>query len=200
KMANTPKLSLFSLADEEMIKEIERKFSKEELNIYSALKKINTLKTSSVGRLFDAVASLLGICEHNSYEGEAAILLEDLIKDYDIKTCKSYCSVSENGNIPTKLLLKNLYSDLINGTTKDKIAINFLFTLGSVVFQIADRHHCKKIAFSGGVFQNTTLIDILKEMAKNEYTLFFNSNLSPNDENISFGQMMYYLNCIKKQD
>jgi hydrogenase maturation protein HypF len=44
------------------------------------------------------------------------------------------------------------------------------------------------------------LIDILKEMAKNEYTLFFNSNLSPNDENISFGQMMYYLNCIKKQD
>lgn len=200
KMANTPKISLFSLADEEMIKEIESKFSKEELNIYSALKKINTLKTSSVGRLFDAVASLLGICERNTYEGEAAILLEDLIKDYDLKTCRSYCSVSENGNIPTKLLLKTLYSDLINGTSKDKIAVNFLFTLASVVFQIADRHLCKKIAFSGGVFQNTTLIDILKEMAKNQYTLFFNSNLSPNDENISFGQMMYYLNDIKEQD
>ncbi|HZJ36603.1 MAG TPA: carbamoyltransferase HypF [Gillisia sp.] len=200
KMANTPKLSLFSLADEEMIKEIEGKFSEEELNIYSALKKINTLKTSSVGRLFDAVASLLNICEGNTYEGEAAVLLENLIKNYDLKTCRSYCSVSENGNIPTKLLLKNIYSDLINGTSKDKIAINFLFTLVSVVFQIADRHHCKKIALSGGVFQNTTLIDILKEIAKNEYTLFFNSNLSPNDENISFGQMMYYLNCIKEQD
>jgi len=188
------------LADEEMLKEIEGKFSKEELNIYAALKKINTLKTSSVGRLFDAVASLLSICECNTYEGEAAILLENLIVDYDLKACKSYCSVSENGNIPTRLLLKNIYFDLINGTSKDKIAVNFLFTLGSVVFQIADRHHCKKIALSGGVFQNTTLIDLLKEMAKNEYTLLFNSNLSPNDENVSFGQMMYYLNCIKKQD
>jgi hydrogenase maturation protein HypF len=50
------------------------------------------------------------------------------------------------------------------------------------------------MALSGGVFQNTMLIDILKKKAENKYTLFFNCNLSPNDENISFGQIMYYLN------
>ena len=64
---------------------------------------------------------------------------------------------------------------------------------------MAELQETKQIAFSGGVFQNTVLIDMLKEMAKNDYKLFFNRNLSPNDENISYGQIMYYLN-VKEQD
>lgn len=194
KMAQLPKLSLFSLADDEMKTKIESKFSKSEIAVYTALKKINNLKTSSVGRLFDAVASLIDVCDVNSFEGEAAILLENKINNYDLKRCKKYCSVSENGNIPTQLFLKNIYSDWIGGVSKEHVAINFLYTLASLVFDIAGRHHYTNIAFSGGVFQNTTLIDMLKEMAGDEYKLFFNNNLAPNDENISFGQVMCYLN------
>jgi hydrogenase maturation protein HypF len=52
------------------------------------------------------------------------------------------------------------------------------------------------LAFSGGVFQNTVLIDMIKEMAKNDYELFFNINLAPNDENVSYGQIMYHLNGV----
>ncbi|MDZ4147753.1 MAG: carbamoyltransferase HypF [Flavobacteriaceae bacterium] len=194
KMAKLPKLSLLSLADESMDETIANKFSKAERNIYSALKKSNTLKTSSVGRLFDAVASLLNICDVNSYEGEAAILLENRINAYDLKKCKTYCSISADGNIPTQILLKNLFTDWKNGASKEQVITNFLYTLASLVFEMADRHHHTNIAFSGGVFQNTTLIDMLIEIAKGKYKLFFNSNLAPNDENISFGQAMCYLN------
>ena len=197
KMAKEPKLSLLSLSDENMQSVLNEKFSKEELAIYQSIKKVNKLKTSSVGRLFDAVASLLNICDTNTYEGEAAILLENQIIDYDLDICKSYCTVSNDDTIPTKLLLKNLYIDLKDGEDKETVIINFLYTLASIIYQAANRKSIKEIAFSGGVFQNTVLIDMLKEMAQNKYKLYFNRNLAPNDENISYGQIMYYLNCSK---
>ncbi|MEN8186629.1 MAG: carbamoyltransferase HypF [Bacteroidota bacterium] len=193
KMANEPRISLLSLADEEI--EIVNKFSKDELNIYQSLKKRNKLKTSSVGRLFDAVASLLDICDYNTYEGEAAILLENQTTDYDLATCTSYCVNCESEFILTKSIVRNIYFDLKKGTHKKQVIRNFIFTLATVILQIAKKNKINKIALSGGVFQNTTLIDMLKELNRNEHELFFNRRLAPNDENISFGQMMYYLNC-----
>ncbi len=56
----------------------------------------------------------------------------------------------------------------------------------------------QKIALSGGVFQNTVLIDMVKELSENKFELFFNRNLAPNDENISFGQLMYFTLYGKK--
>ncbi|GGK27976.1 carbamoyltransferase [Yeosuana aromativorans] len=194
KMSKEPRLSLFSLADEEIEGHCSKQFSKEEWKVYKTLKKKNTLKTSSVGRLFDAVASLLNICHNNTYEGEAAILLENYVTDYSIENCKLYCSALEHSQIPTKTLLMNLYEDFKRGASKSDVIVNFIYTLANLVFQVADLQNLNHIALSGGVFQNTMLIDMLKNIAKNDYTLYFNCNLSPNDENISHGQMMYYLN------
>ena len=161
--------------------------------------KLNSqLKTSSVGSLFDVVASLLGVCDLNTYEGEAAILFENYIVEYDINDCISYGSVLDNGLIPTKELFHNLYLDFKKGNSKENIIINFFYTLASLVFQFAKKYHYKHIAFSGGVFQNTTLIDMIKEIGEEEYKLYLNINLAPNDENISFGQIMYYLKCSNK--
>ena len=195
KMAKEPRLSFFSLADKSMKTELSNKFNDRELAIYLSIKKKNELKTSSVGRLFDAVASLLNICDQNSYEGEAAILLENSIRDFDLEKCTAYATLTETGKLPTQLLFLNLYSDLKNGEDREIIVANFLYTLASLVYQVADNHGIKAIAFSGGVFQNTVLVDMLIEMAKNHYILYFNRNLSPNDENISFGQINHYLYC-----
>lgn len=200
KMSKEPKLSLLSLANDDMQAVLSAKFSETEIAIYQSIKKNNKLKTSSVGRLFDAVASLLDICDINTYEGEAAILLENYIISYDLADCKLYCSVLENNSIPTKDLFYNLYLDFKNGNSKKNVIANFLFTLATIIFQIADKHNLKNIAFSGGVFQNTTLIDMIKEIGENNYKIYFNRNLAPNDENISYGQIMYYLYCMKHKN
>ena len=196
KMSKEPKLSMLSLSIDEMQSVLEEKFSSEELAIYQSLKEKNKLKTSSVGRLFDAVASLLNICDINTYEGEAAILIENYITDYNLDDCKSYCVNLKDGLVPTEELFYNLFLDYKKGNSKEKVIVNFLFTLASLVYRIADKHNLKTIAFSGGVFQNTTLIDMVKEIGDAKYRLYFNRNLAPNDENISFGQIMYYLNCM----
>jgi hydrogenase maturation protein HypF len=195
KMSREPRLSLLSLADDNMQEMLSEKFTEQELKIYESVRKTNKLKTSSVGRLFDAVASLLGICDYNTYEGEAAILLENCVGQYDLKACISYTSLTETGNIPVKALLNNLFADYYEGLDRERIIANFLHTLASLVFEMANKHEISSIAFSGGVFQNTTLIDMLIELAGNRFKLYFNRNLSPNDENISFGQLNYYLYC-----
>mgnify|MGYP001011920999 CR=1 FL=1 len=100
--------------------------------------------------------------------------------------------------IPTETIFENLFLDVKNGNSVENITINFLYTLATLIFQVAKFQNIKKIACSGGVFQNTVLIDMLIEIANDEYKLYFNHKVSPNDENISFGQLMYYVHCLEK--
>ena len=196
KMAKEPRLSLLSLASEEMYPFLKTKFTENELKIYQSLLKSNQLKTSSVGRLFDAVASLLNITDFNSYEGEAAILLENTVIDYNLKTCKSY--LDENSiEIDPKEILNNLLIDFQNGTSIENCISNFLYTLANAILKVAKLNNFEHVACSGGVFQNTIVIDMLVELAQNKIKLYFHKAVSPNDENCSFGQIVYYLNITK---
>ena len=197
KMSTEPRISLLALASAKMSSILEEKFTTKELRSYRYLKSQNKLKTSSVGRLFDAVASLLNITDFNSYEGEAAILLENLISSYNLNECKSYCE-STSKEFSAKEIVQNIYKDVLKGVSKEKIITNFLFTLANIILDFSKVKDYNKIALSGGVFQNTILVDMLIELAPKELKLYFHKDLSPNDENISFGQMMYYLNIELK--
>ena len=104
--------------------------------------------------------------------------------------------INESGYPDGTMLLEAIIADLKTNTSISLILSKFHFTLASLILDIARKGHFSKIACNGGVFQNTTLVDFLIELAGNEFELFFNVNLAPNDENISFGQMAYYLKLI----
>ena len=180
---------------------IKEKFSKTEWNIYQKLVKSSSLKSTSIGRLFDAVASIILGIDKQTYEGEAAMQLESAAYSYfRAHNFTNYYSYLKEEQIPPNfiaLLLQNITLDLEKGFQQDFIAAKFHISLAHYITIIAKQQSQKfgiqKVVFSGGVFQNQWLVELILSFMDDDFELFFHKQLSPNDENISFGQLMYYL-------
>ncbi|QYH37893.1 carbamoyltransferase HypF [Algoriphagus sp. NBT04N3] len=198
KMAKEPRLSLLSMLPDGEKQIAEKKFSKTEWKVYLKMLENNPLKTSSVGRLFDGVASLLGIIDVTSYEGEAAMLLENQAKKYVGNNEVDFLEGVVFENIPTKTIIQNIHQAMVDGFSIPRLAHSFIHTLALVIFKIAAQHNFSIIACSGGVFQNSILVEkLIKLGGDSKINIKFNRILSSNDENISFGQFSYYQH-IKK--
>ena len=204
KMVREPRLSALSICNNVTGSDVllQSKFTETEWNLYKKiLQSENQIECSSMGRIFDAVASLLNVCDKQSYEGEAAMYVQKLAENYfesnDYAMLESYFSTGAHlRRIPTETLFTGIVNDILKKKNFDFIAAKFHFSLVHIVEIAAANLQIKKIAFSGGVFQNTLLVDMLeKQMNKKE--LYFNSKLSANDENISFGQLVYVNSKIK---
>jgi len=184
---------------------LKAKFSPAEWNNYQALIHSTALFTSSVGRIFDAVASLLDVCDKQTYEGEAAMYLQALAEEY----------VEENGfamagsyfqpeahyyRIPTASLLQGILMDLQHSVPRKYIAAKFHYSLVCLVGTVAKNTGTERICFTGGVFQNALLVDWIHYRYDREYTLYFHQHLPPNDENISLGQLVYFEHKITTQE
>ena len=200
KMPKEPRIAALSACWEVMgaAQFLKEKFSDTEWSIYNRiLNKKNPLQTSSVGRIFDAVASLLGILDKQTYEGEAALQLEQIatqyFKQHGLNFTSSYFTKKPTYlTVPTKSLMTKIIKDLQEGQSKAFIAAKFHYSLIKLVETIATTLKIKKIAFSGGVFQNGLLVDLIIHHLSTNFELFFQQQLSPNDENISFGQLVCY--------
>jgi hydrogenase maturation protein HypF len=196
KMSRNPKISALSISETNPI--FRNHFDDNEWNIYTKSIQNPTIQTSSMGRLFDAVGFVLGFQKPISFEGEAAMYLEKKAqKQY--RTTHELIDYLENVDfkdniIPTKLLFDRIITEKTNGNSIAEIALNFHCTLIKCIEKIASSNKIRNLAFSGGVFQNSLLIDLIIEFLGNDFKLHFHENLSPNDENISFGQLNYYLN------
>ena len=192
-MAKEPRLALFSLLDSEHRSFIKDKFSETEWNIYSSMIKTNTLKTSSVGRLFDAVASALDLVDLNTFEAEAAMQLETCAKSYSKSYYIDFLYKKNYGKIPSNHIVQSIVKAYNEGFCKERLAYSFIYTLAKCILNVAKTNEIKTVACSGGVFQNSLLVFMLNQMTKKEnINLKLNCKLSANDENISFGQLMYH--------
>ena len=155
------------------------------------------IRSSSVGRLFDAAASLLTGKDVCSFEGEAAMLLEQMAQRYcrknGLEMAPLYgCLPEEGASVSTSRLMAGILKSLAKGEEPEFIAAKFHYTLIKAVQVIAQRANVSTLAFSGGVFQNALLVDMARHQLDGRYDLYFHRQLSPNDEGVSFGQVMSY--------
>lgn len=198
KMSKTPKISALSVSRNN--EDLKFAFDENEWKIYTNLIEKSEVKTSSMGRFFDAVAFVLGYEKPLFFEGEPAMWLEKISQEKfptdftDFHRLKDYLKNDEFENIPTKNLFLKVLEEKKSGKSAREIGLNFHFTLIKAIEKIAQRFAVKELAFSGGVWQNALLVDLAIEFLGDKFELHFHEKLSPNDENISFGQLNYYLN------
>lgn len=192
-MAREPRLSALSachLLKDERDAILRKKFSNTEWGYYQKwFQSKSKLKTSSMGRLFDAVASLLEIVDYNSYEGEAAMHLETVAANGH---CLSRYEVAWEGDeLSVANLMQQVLTDRESGIPREQIAFKFHAWLADAIFDIASRLAIQKIALSGGVFQNRLLVELIEERLQDQAQLYFPVELSANDEGICLGQMAW---------
>lgn len=198
KMSKTPKISALSISENN--EDLKFAFDENEWKIYTNLIEKSEIKTSSMGRFFDAVAFVLGYEKPLFFEGEPAMWLEKISQEKfptdftDFHRLKDYLENDEFENILTKKLFLKLLEEKKSGKSAEEIGLNFHYTLIKAIEKIAQRFAVKALAFSGGVWQNALLVDLAIEFLGDKFELHFHEKLSPNDENISFGQLNYYLN------
>lgn len=192
KMSREPRLSALSLLHhfQEYHHHIARHFSTNEWNLYQRLLHQETsIKTSSMGRFLDALACILGITTHNSYEGEAALQLEALAIAEKHRTKYSYPLPLVNGVLDWEPMLDQFMHDVQLARSRGWIALKIFNALADAITEISARHNISQLAFSGGVFQNAFLVNIIQEKSKGKNKLYFHKLLSPNDECIGVGQL-----------
>lgn len=195
KMAREPRLAALAIAHDldggEQL--LQPKFNNQEWLFYQKLLKNGTrVRTSSMGRIFDAAASLLGLADRNTYEGEAAMLLENLAVrgDFSQNVFISNDCFSDCYTVNTRLFFQNIILALRKKRAPNDIAAGIHLNLTEIVRSVAMSRNVKDIAFSGGVFQNALLVDLLIERLSGDFRLHFHRQLSPNDECIAFGQLV----------
>ncbi len=148
---------------------------------------INCPQTSSIGRLFDAVSCLLGICAHPTYDGEAAMRLEAVA---DPGECGDCAFEIRDGAIDWRPLMADLIEGREAGIPVSGLAARFHNTLAEIVYccgrKVVEKYGKLPWVFAGGVFQNRLLVERIRKVVDGEFELVFSPY--PNDSGIPIGQ------------
>jgi hydrogenase maturation protein HypF len=148
-------------------------------------KGLRTFTTSSVGRLFDTVAALLGFTRESTFEGQAAMWLEHLAAASD--TVAAYPFYLLERQLDYRPLLSAIVADRSRGRDVRAIARAFHESLADAIVAACDvLASGNPIVVSGGVFQNRLLLELLRARAGEQ--LWANERVPANDGGISLGQ------------
>ncbi|MGC9358331.1 MAG: carbamoyltransferase HypF, partial [Anaerolineae bacterium] len=174
---------------------LERKRRKD-LLIQQIDRGINTIPTSSMGRLFDAVSALLGIRRETTYEAQAAIELEQVAAtDHAPFYPYPFALAEEADTLQIQLtpLFEALFGDMARERAVPHIARRFHDTVAEMILQVSS--HLRRqtgintVALSGGVFQNRLLLGIaVPRLRAADFNVLLHSQVPPNDGGVSLGQ------------
>ena len=156
-------------------------------------RRINAPVTSSAGRLFDAVAALLGLRLTTRFEGQAAMEMEWAIAD--LKTDASYPFRIEPKEsilvLDWQPLIEALLADLAGGVPCSAMAARFHNTLVEAIVALAERIGEPRVALSGGCFQNRYLTErAVRRLTAAGFSPYWHQRVPPNDGGIALGQIM----------
>ena len=158
------------------------------------VKELNSPQTSSVGRLFDGVSALLGLCSEVSYEGEAAMKLQFIS---DAKVSGGYqmpIVEGQNGRpiiIDWRAAVQAICCDIQAGSTASSIAAKFHNALCDTVVEVAEIVGLPDVLLCGGCFQNKFLLEqSIYELENAGYQAHWQRRLPPNDGCIALGQLI----------
>ena len=154
---------------------------------------INSPVTSSMGRLFDVVASIIGLCQESNFESEAAMQLEFAANE--VSTDDSYSFNIHFNNIPYIInwepVIRSIMEDLQNSVQVNMIAAKFHNALAELIVNIAIRVNDKNVVLSGGCFQNKYLLEkVVSALQNNDFKPYWHKRIPTNDGGLSAGQIM----------
>lgn len=156
-------------------------------------KSVRTFSTTSMGRLFDAVAALLGFTRDISFEGQAAMWVEQLARGASLTGGGAYVFPFAGAELDFRPLLHSVVRDRLSGRDPGEIARAFqqgvALGLRDCVIELCQAHALDTVVLSGGVFQNELLLQDMKSLLEGEaVSVWTNHAVPPNDGGISLGQ------------
>jgi len=204
---------LYSLYGPELIEKaafFAKRFEKRKIEtvINMCKTRINTPLTSSCGRLFDAVASILGLNDYATFEAEAAICLEKAAS-LGVESDKSYHFVmdrdQQNEYLELDVLpvIGRIVEDVLAGVDVPAIAMKFHNTIADMILTAVKAinekdEDIRQVVMSGGAFQNVLLLEKTANLLEKEgFKVFHSENVPPNDGGLSLGQAIIALERIK---
>jgi len=155
---------------------------------------LNAPPTSSAGRLFDAVASLLGLRDRVDFEAQAAMELEALAEpEGDRVYAVNLEEMDGRTIVRTPDIIRGVVEDLLDGVAADRIGSRFHATLADVIVntceRLRERSALDRVALSGGVFQNVRLSRLAVEgLGRAGFQVYTHHQVPPNDGGLALGQ------------
>lgn len=175
-------------------------FSTAELALLKAALRLglNAPLTSSAGRLFDAIAALVGLCQRSSFEGQAAMALEFAQDGLKTDKCYPFAVTDITGELVTcrrildlKPTVLAIIDDLHAGVPIRNISAGFHRTLTEMIVHIARSVGEKRVILTGGCFQNKTLLEsTIDRLYAEGFQPYWHRTIPPNDGGIVLGQIM----------
>lgn len=165
---------------------------------------INCFKSSSVGRLFDCISALVIRRTHITYDAQAAIELESVIKS-DVSDFYPYSieEKEEHLEIGYEEILSSILRDMKDGKTPSYISAKFHNTVCKAtidcVCKVRNKYCINNIVLSGGVFENVYLLSSMKRGLKEHgFHVYHNMKIPTNDGGIAFGQAVAAAQMVKE--